>query len=149
MEMSSLLNSPSLSRRPTYSCIRCSDRKVRCDRQNPCSPCVKHNVQCLFRAAPPPRKKQKRVKQGNLKEKLQRYEALLQNLGADSNGLRNTSDIGQCRVGSGSEVPMTDDALQVPTPASAAPEIQRSITTSQLLRGQGRSKFVDKSVHLP
>ena len=147
MEKPTVLTSPNLSRRPTYSCVRCSDRKVRCDRQNPCSPCVKHNVQCLFRAPPPPRKKQKRVKQGNRKEKLQRYEVLLQNLGVDSNGLPNTSEIGQPHANSGPEVPMTEDALQVPTPASTAPEMERSITNSQLLRGQGRSKLVDKLVH--
>lgn len=149
MDMSTLLKSPSLSRRPTYSCLRCSDRKVRCDRQNPCSTCVKHHVQCFYRAPPQPRKKQKRVKQGNLKEKVQRYETLLQNLGVDSNGLPNTSDNGQPCGNSGPEVPLTEDALQVPTPASTVPEMERSITTSQLLQGQGRSKFVDKLVQLP
>lgn len=144
MENSTVLTSSVLSSRPTYSCIRCSDRKVRCDRQNPCNTCVKHNVQCLFRTLPPPRKKQRHVKEGNLKDKLKRYEALLQKQGVDPNGLPNTSEAGQHCPISGSEVPMTEDGLQVPTPASTATEVGRSITTSQLLRDQGRSKFVDK-----
>ena len=148
MEKSAVLTPSGLSSRPTYSCIRCSDRKVRCDRQNPCGTCVKHNVQCLFRTLQPPRKKQKRVKEGNLKDKLKRYEALLQKQGVDPNGLPNTSEAGQHRTIRGSDVSMTEDALQVPTPASTATEIERSITTSQLLRGQGTSKFVDKWVHL-
>ena len=149
MEKSTILTSTGSSSRPTYSCIRCSDRKVRCDRQNPCSTCVKHNVQCLFRRLPSPRRKQKRVKDGNLKDKLKRYEALLQKQGVDPDGLPNTSEAGQHRPISGSQDPMTEDALQVPTPASTATEVERSITTSQLLRDQGRSKFVDKWVHLP
>ena len=149
MKESTIPTSSNPSSRPTYSCVRCSDRKVRCDRQNPCGTCVKHNVQCLFRTLPPPRKKQKRVKEGTLKDKLKRYEALLQKLGVDPNGPSNILEVVQDRTLSDSEVATTEDALQVPTPASTATEVERSITNSQLLRGQGRSKLVDKWVDLP
>lgn len=138
------LASSSLSSRPSYSCIRCSDRKVRCDRQNPCKACVKHNVQCVFRAPPPPRRKKKRVKDVSLKEKAKRYEALLQKLGVDSNEPPNRSEAEQHNTISGIETAVTEDALHLPTPSSTTTELKRSITTSQLLHGQGRSKLVDK-----
>ena len=141
------LASPNLSSRPTYSCIRCSDRKVRCDRQNPCSACVKCKAQCLFRPRPLPRRKQKRAKGGHLKEKVKRYEALLQKLGIDPNGLPDDSEAERRHANSDSEAATTEHAAQSPTPASTAAEREQSISTSQLLYGQGRSKFVDKGVH--
>ena len=150
MEKSTALTSSSPPRRPTYSCVRCSDRKVRCDRQNPCSTCVKHNVQCLFRALPPPRKRQKRVKEGNLKDQLKRYEELFQGLGVDPNKPpTSSSEAEQRRAVTSSEVSMTEDSLQVPTPASTVTEAERPITTPLLLQDQGRSKLVDKWVYLP
>ena len=141
------LTSPNLSSRPTSSCIRCSDRKVRCDRQNPCAACVKHHAQCVFRPHQPPRRKQKRAKGGHLEEKLKRYEALLQKLGVDPNGLPNDPEAEQRHADSDLEAATTEDASQSPTPASSAVEREQSISTSQLLHGQGRSKFVDKGVH--
>ena len=133
-----------LSSRITYSCIRCSDRKVRCDRQTPCSNCVKYNFQCIFRELPPPRKKQKRVNRDSLKGRLKRCEALLQKVGVDLNGLPTTSEAGQRSPGNGSEVPVTEDSLKVPITTSTVSDKERPITTSQLLQSRGRSKYVDK-----
>ena len=141
---STILTSSSPSSRQTYSCVRCSDRKVRCDRQNPCSACVKHNFQCVFRPPPPPRRKQKRIEDDNLRHKLKRCEALLQELGIDPNGSPKTSEAEQRRLINGSEAATTEITMQMPMPASTAPEIERSITTPQLLLGQERSQFVDK-----
>ena len=140
--MSSVFGSPSGSSRPTYSCVRCSDRKVRCDRQYPCGACLKHNVQCLFRMPPSPRRKKKRVKEGTLRDKLVRYEVLLQKLGVDPNELPNTSEAEDRTIG-GSET-TTVDTLQLLTLASTTAETEQSITKSQLLQGQGGSNLVDK-----
>ena len=138
------LSPSSSSSRPTYSCVRCSDRKVKCDRQYPCNACVRHGVQCVFRAPPPPRRKPKRAKELNLKERLKRYEGLLQDLGVDPTVMANTADFGQtCRI-AGSKGQTTRDSLLLPTPASSTTEVERSITTSQVLQGSGRSKIVDK-----
>jgi hypothetical protein len=136
--------SSSASSRPTYSCVRCSDRKVKCNRQKPCSACVKHNVQCVFRPLQPPRKRHKRVKDDILNDRLKRYEALLQEQGIDPNGLPDISEPEQRRKPSRSKVAAPEKGLQVPTPASITSEPERSITKTQLLHGQGRSKFVDK-----
>ena len=134
----------SSSSRPTYSCVRCSDRKVKCDRQYPCSACVRHNVQCVFRAPPPPRRRPKRAKDLNLKEKLKRYEGLLQNLGVDPNLLADNADTTISTRIVGSETHIIRDGLLLPTPASSTTELERPIATSQVLQGDGRSKIVDK-----
>jgi hypothetical protein len=75
------------STRPTFSCIRCAERKVKCDRQKPCGPCVKHNVDCIYNASKPLRKKTKRVKVQVLADRLSQYEALLQRHGIDRSEL--------------------------------------------------------------
>ena len=142
---STLPTSSSLSSRPIYSCIRCSDRKVRCDKQNPCNTCVKHNVQCLFRTPAPPRRKQKLPRDGTLKAKVKRYEALLQDLGVNPNEMPKTPEAEQRHTQvSDPKATTTKDASQLPTPASTASELEQAITTSQLLHGQGKSKFLDK-----
>lgn len=136
--------SSSPSSRPAYSCVRCSDRKVKCDRQKPCSACVKHNFQCVFRPLQPPRKRHKRVKDDIFNDRLKHYEALLQEQGIDPNGLPDISEPEQRRKPSRSEVAVPENGLQLPTPASITSELERSTTKTQLLHGQGRSKFVDK-----
>lgn len=143
---STILASSAPPSRSTYSCVRCSDRKVRCDRQTPCSTCVKHNVQCIFRVPPPPRRKQKRAKDESLKTKLKRYEALLQKLGVDPNELSNTSEDEHCHTAHGSRVVIADDTVSLRTPASSSTWLKRFINTSQLLHGQERTKMVDNSL---
>ena len=134
----------SLPSRPTYSCIRCSDRKVKCDRQTPCLGCVKHNVQCVYRPPPQPRTRHRRAKDHALNERLKRYEALLQQRGIDPNGLPEVPDPEQPRQRSGSEAAGSETGAQLPTPSSVASDLERYIVKTQVVQGQGRSKFVDK-----
>ncbi|KAI1388153.1 putative C6 transcription factor [Hypoxylon trugodes] len=65
-----------------YSCLLCRQRKIKCDRHNPCSNCVKSEKQCSF--VPPVRGKRKRTKphREGLHAKLKRYEDLLRSYGA-------------------------------------------------------------------
>jgi hypothetical protein len=75
--------SSSLSSRSSYACTRCADRKVKCDRQKPCSACVKHNAHCNFNPIQPSRPRHKRVKVKALTDRLRHYEALLQERGIE------------------------------------------------------------------
>ena len=45
------------------ACIPCRTRKVKCDRQSPCSPCVKSSVTCLF---PSPSRTLSRLQKGDI-----------------------------------------------------------------------------------
>jgi hypothetical protein len=81
-----------IATRATFSCIRCAERKVKCDRQKPCGACVKHNVDCVFHVSKPPRKKAKRVKVQVLADRLNQYEALLQRHGIDRSELPDSGN---------------------------------------------------------
>lgn len=67
----------------TYSCLPCRERKIKCDRCNPCSHCIKSNRQCSFVA--PVRGKRKRTKptREGLHARLRRYEELLRSFGVN------------------------------------------------------------------
>ena len=66
----------------SYSCLTCRQRKVKCDRHNPCFNCVKAGRRCSFIS--PVRGKRKRTKapKEGLHAKLRRYEELLKSYGA-------------------------------------------------------------------
>ncbi|KAI1478015.1 putative C6 transcription factor [Daldinia eschscholtzii] len=66
----------------SYSCVICRQRKVKCDRRNPCSNCVKAEKPCNFVA--PVRGKRKRTKppKESLHARLKRFEELLKSYGA-------------------------------------------------------------------
>ncbi|KAJ5153056.1 uncharacterized protein N7482_009534 [Penicillium canariense] len=42
-----------------YSCVVCHKRKVKCDRNEPCSNCAKASVECIYRPPPPPRRRKR------------------------------------------------------------------------------------------
>ncbi|KAL6247576.1 hypothetical protein RBB50_005922 [Rhinocladiella similis] len=71
-------DSPAPERPPkAFSCIRCFERKVKCDRQSPCSNCSKSQVECIFRIPPAPRRRKKRLQEDVLLERLRKCELLL------------------------------------------------------------------------
>ncbi|KAK0390578.1 hypothetical protein NLU13_0082 [Sarocladium strictum] len=45
------------------ACADCQRRKKRCDKQSPCSNCVKHNVPCIPSSPAPPRKRRQPMKE--------------------------------------------------------------------------------------
>lgn len=73
---------PNTDELKNYSCLTCRQRKIRCDRHNPCSNCIKASQQCSFLA--PVRGKRKRTiaPREGLHAKLKRYEDLLKQYGA-------------------------------------------------------------------
>ena len=133
----------SIPSRPTYSCIRCADRKVKCDRQRPCSACVKHNVDCVFNLLQPPRKRHKRVKDKILTDRLRRYEALLHEHGIDPSKLPDTLD-SESPHRSSHKVAVVPKEFQSQTLSSIESEPSRCINKTQVVHGQGRFKFVNK-----
>ncbi|XWW95574.1 hypothetical protein V2A60_003537 [Cordyceps javanica] len=59
------------------SCVLCQQRKVRCDKQKPCSNCVKAGAECRVVPPQPPRRRKKRLQERDLLERLRKYEDLL------------------------------------------------------------------------
>ena len=126
--------------KPTFACIRCSERKVRCDRELPCNACVRHNVQCVFRPPKPSRAKRKFVKDDVLDERLKRLEALLREKGVDPNQVIDVSEAEH----DVKNPEISETVWQMPTPAYPATGPQVTIFRPQLLQGQSGTKFVDK-----
>ncbi|KAG6246577.1 hypothetical protein E4U23_004528 [Claviceps purpurea] len=57
------------------ACVLCQHRKIKCDRNSPCSNCIKANVTCIA-STPAPARKRRRPNQ-DLQERLARCEELL------------------------------------------------------------------------
>jgi len=130
--------------RAAYSCIRCANRKVRCDRQQPCSACMKHDAECIFRPVPLSRRNRKRVKVDVLRGQLPRYEALLPERGINPKTVSSIPEADKgCNLSRMHDAEV-EHAPRLPTPSSINSEPERCITKTQLLHHQGRSKFVDK-----
>jgi hypothetical protein len=116
---------------------------VKCDRQRPCSACVKHNADCVFSPHKPPSKRQKRIKVQVLAEKLDQYEALLQKHGIDRSEITNTVDE-QLPIRSGQISKTLLPESQQPTPPSLENEATHAIDKNASLDNQSHLRFVEK-----
>lgn len=77
-----------------HPCLLCQQRKVKCDRNEPCSNCIKAGA-AKCEAAPqyPPRKRKRRFPEAELLARLRRYERHLRSYGADIEAI-NREDLG-------------------------------------------------------
>jgi hypothetical protein len=64
-----------------HSCILCQQRKVRCDKQKPCSNCIKARAECVPSAPIGPRRRRRKLTETDLVGRLRRYEHLLKKHG--------------------------------------------------------------------
>ncbi|OCT48296.1 putative C6 transcription factor [Cladophialophora carrionii] len=135
-----------------FSCIRCFERKVKCDKQSPCSNCVKSKIECIFRVPPAPRRRRKRTQEDLLLARLRKCEDLLKSRGIDIDNPET-----QSRAASGpvtlESPPLTQPSSQQLSPAVsgttgedlifAASEIRSS---GRLIVDQGKSLFVENNL---
>ena len=76
--------SPADSQSKSLSCISCRQRKIKCDKTQPCSGCRRSNIDCVF---PPnlrlPRGRQggSRARNAELTDRINRLEGLVKRLG--------------------------------------------------------------------
>ena len=64
-----------------HSCVLCQQRKVKCDRQKPCSNCVKARAECIPSVPTVPRRRRRKFSEQDLATKVRRYEHLLKKHG--------------------------------------------------------------------
>jgi hypothetical protein len=69
--------------RKRHPCVLCQQRKVKCDRSDPCANCVKARVECVSPTTLPPRRRKKRFPEAELLARLRKYEDHLRSYGAD------------------------------------------------------------------
>lgn len=129
-----------------FSCLTCRQRKVKCDRRNPCSNCTRAATQCSF--IPPVRGKPKRrstPKEG-LHAKLRRYEEMLKSYGAEiepsDHDNKNVSDVETVSEPDGQMV-ITD--AESPGMSGGNP-FAFDETKIKLINKNGSSRYFDKYV---
>lgn len=71
-----------------YACSLCARRKVKCDKDDPCSNCLKARAECLYEAPAPPRPRM-RAADADLVARLVLYEDLMRRHRIDFTGLTN------------------------------------------------------------
>jgi hypothetical protein len=136
-------SSLSTSKRQTFACVRCAERKVKCDRARPCSACVRHNVDCVFNPVQPTRKRHKRVKVNVLTDRLKHYEALLQERGIDPGKLPNAPVV---EPYGRAHIEPDQPELQLRTPSSIEPEPTHYGSSTRTTNGPAPFKFVENSL---
>jgi hypothetical protein len=72
-----------LQSRKKHPCVLCQQRKVKCDRNDPCANCVKAQVDCVSPTTLPPKRRKKRFPEAELLARLRNYEDHLRSYGAD------------------------------------------------------------------
>lgn len=115
---SSLLRTPRLGRKPTRierSCLRCHQRKVRCDKQSPCASCARLGVLCSYPEPDAVVRRPHRATISDLSERLARLERIVQAMSHDSNSHdgndQSTASIGSSPNRSGSAEGLASQAL--------------------------------------
>ena len=59
------------------SCVKCQQRKIKCDRNSPCANCMKSRLQCVPASALGPRQRRRRIPERELLNRLRHCEKLL------------------------------------------------------------------------
>jgi hypothetical protein len=134
------------------SCALCQKRKVKCDRQTPCSGCRKAGVHCIYRAPHPPRRRKKDA-DSNVFTLLKKYEELLERNGIDPRSVteRPELDVPQHPLPSFNESRSTtmDGNNTIPPILSGGSEQELQILgDAKLISKDGKSFYVDKYVIL-
>ncbi|KAI6784934.1 putative transcriptional regulatory protein-like protein [Emericellopsis cladophorae] len=120
------------------ACVLCQHRKIKCDRNTPCSNCVKANVTCTP-STPAPARKRRRPNQ-DLQERLARCEALLkQYAGAGP----------PPAAASASQSPTTPfkDMADSPEPwNSHLSDFEKVPTTGKMIQSESGSRFYESQL---
>lgn len=67
-----------------HACVRCQNRKVKCDKLTPrCTKCIKASVECEYRAPAPPRRGKRKLSEDDLHSRLRYMEAVMRRHGME------------------------------------------------------------------
>lgn len=87
--MSAITTKPlTASPKRILACVRCSSRKLKCDRHHPCGNCSKSRIECISAAVNRPERR-RRFPERQLLDRILRYEALLQQHNIDFESLHS------------------------------------------------------------
>ena len=147
--VSALSNSPSVATEQNdlklFSCTNCRQRKVRCNRSDPCSRCMKSGVPCTFVPPAPSRRPRRKPVREGLHARLRRYEQILQSYGAkiDASDMRDQSE----ESPAGEMEPILDHSLNASKLESPA---TNQLQQQKLVAQRGSTRYFERyvKVHL-
>lgn len=142
--MASTPGNPSF--KSAFACIRCFERKVKCDRKSPCSSCSRHHVQCIFRAPKPSRRRRHLAENELVAERLKRLEALLEERGIEPNEPSIVADAEVNDDHPTESIDTMEAVWQMPTPGSTISGPQTTIFKPRLIHNERGTTYVDKYV---
>lgn len=108
-----------------YSCVVCHNRKVKCDRNEPCSNCAKANVDCIYRPPPPPRRRKR---------------------GRDANGSASQERDKSRRMSDGESFLNDVEGSHLPSRSRSNGLEPQKAGTGRMIVKNGNSVYLDKSV---
>jgi hypothetical protein len=113
--------------RKKHPCVLCQQRKVKCDRNDPCGNCVKARVECVSPTTLPPRRRKKRFPEAELLARLRKYEEHLRRYGADVDAINSEGP---------TAAPPTNSAIRASPldTATLKPEPNRSLSIRRSLK---------------
>lgn len=118
------------------SCVICRRRKLKCDRRDPCSRCIKSNVECVY--SDPVRSRHQRKPELVLITRLKHYENLLRKNGIDPNTIDSNSRGDSVSIDGEAENASNTDSLQ------SSSDVHNQATKGQFLSRGGKSIYFDK-----
>lgn len=129
----------------TFSCVRCFERKVKCDKQSPCSNCMKSKAECNFRIPPPSRRRRKKPHDEVLLARLKHCEDLLRSKGVDINSPASSNPQSleyASRSTDGTSTIPSPEVGSTPRGASCVPFAK----PGQLIIEHGKSRFIENNL---
>ena len=138
------------------SCVICRRRKVRCNKQYPCSNCAKAKVQCVFPAPERAKRRPRKPPDSEMLVRLRRLEGVIQGMGmsvedelAASNGEGPPTgpggDASQMPQGGPQSSAMREAMSQIQAPQSPDASSNGDLNNdfSRLVVNEGRSRYVN------
>lgn len=131
------------------SCVLCQQRKVRCDRKDPCSACTRARVECIVRAPAPPRRRSRKPPDSDLLARLTRYEQILPSFGSKIDG----ADGRDAMIDSGGRMEQARTPERIAGNSrkelsGAGGKLKNAISpdvqTGRSIDGEGKTKYLEK-----
>ncbi|KAF2014532.1 hypothetical protein BU24DRAFT_348913 [Aaosphaeria arxii CBS 175.79] len=133
----------------SFSCVLCSQRKVKCDKApGGCSNCTKSRVSCVYKTPAPPRRRKKGLRELDTHTRLRIYEDALRKLGVDPVKLENDE---LAKVKARKWPPASDyttNYIDVPPPPNSNKDTTESAADEKgvLLSGDGKSRYLENGL---
>lgn len=127
------------------SCVTCRKRKVKCDKKQPCSNCVRAKIECVFPSPGRAPRKSRKPPDGELMERLRRLEGVVQSLNAqveEEQQTHSNEEGDESRRGSATHCPRGIDSPSVAVDNSVDGLESRF---GRLVVDQGRSRYINNS----